>query len=72
MSSEAIPEGQNAIEAIDGSHDTTIEENDLVGNWLGVFIADAPETKILSNDMRQYRRRQVSSIRRGTKILPTT
>src|SRR5215208_6900454 len=43
--------GENAIEVHDGATNTTIEGNDLVGNWLGVFIVEAPETKILSNDM---------------------
>src|SRR5215203_2919903 len=42
--------GENAIEVIEATN-TTIEGNDLVGNWLGVFIVEAPETKILSNDM---------------------
>src|SRR5829696_9185218 len=45
-----MPEGANAIE-VNGATNTTIAGNDLVGNWLGVFIADSPETKILSNDM---------------------
>jgi parallel beta-helix repeat protein len=47
-----IPEGENAIEVIEATN-TTIAENDLIGNWLGVFIVDAPETKIVSNDMRR-------------------
>jgi parallel beta-helix repeat protein len=42
--------GENAIEVNEATN-TTIEGNDLVGNWLGVFIVEAPETKILSNDM---------------------
>ena len=46
-----MPEDTNAIEVHDGVTNTTIEENDLVGNWLGVLIADSPETKILSNDI---------------------
>ena len=46
-----MPEDTNAIEVHDGVTNTTIEENDLVGNWLGVLIADAPETKIISNDI---------------------
>ena len=41
---------ENAIEVIEATN-TTIEGNDLVGNWLGVLIIEAPETKILSNDM---------------------
>ena len=45
-----IPEGENAIEVIEATN-TTIEGNDLAGNWVGVFIVDSPETKILSNDM---------------------
>jgi len=46
------PEGQNAIEAINGSRDTTIAGNDLVGNGgVGVLVIDSPATKILSNDM---------------------
>ena len=46
-----MPEDTIAIEVHDGVTNTTIEENDLVGNWFGVLIADAPETKILSNDI---------------------
>src|SRR5215212_3172291 len=45
-----IPEGENAID-VNGATNTTIAGNDLVGNWLGVFIVDSPGTKILSNDM---------------------
>jgi parallel beta-helix repeat protein len=45
------PEGQIAIEVQNGATNTTIEENDLVGNWLGVTLADSPGTKILSNDI---------------------
>jgi parallel beta-helix repeat protein len=45
-----MPEGGNAIE-VNGATNTTIAGNDLVGNWLGVFIADSPGTKILSNDI---------------------
>src|SRR5215207_7375333 len=45
-----MPEGANAIE-VNVATNTTIAGNDLVGNWLGVFIADSPGTKILSNDM---------------------
>src|SRR5215210_2774985 len=45
-----FPEGENAIDVNEATN-TTIEGNDLVGNWLGVFIVEAPETKILSNDM---------------------
>ncbi len=45
------PEGQFAIEAINGSLDTTIAGNNFVGNWVGVLVDGAPATKILSNDM---------------------
>ncbi len=45
-----IPVGENAID-VNGATNTTIEGNDLVGNWVGAFIVEAPETKILSNDM---------------------
>jgi parallel beta-helix repeat protein len=45
-----IPEGHNAIEAFD-TIDTTIAGNDLIGNWVGVFVIDSTGTKILSNDM---------------------
>jgi hypothetical protein len=48
------PEGQNAIEAINGSRDTTIAGNELVGNGgAGVLVIDSPATKILSNEMRR-------------------
>src|SRR5215208_2383631 len=46
-----MPEDTIAIEVHDGVTNTTIEENDLVGNWFGVLIADSPDTKILSNDI---------------------
>src|SRR5215203_5459245 len=49
-----MPEGTNAIGVRNGSTNTTIAENDLVGNGgVGVFVFDAPETKIVSNDMRR-------------------
>jgi parallel beta-helix repeat protein len=48
---KSIPEGENAIDVIFESTNTTIAGNDLIGNWLGVFNVDAPGTKILSNDM---------------------
>src|SRR5215211_2092245 len=47
----SYPEGQFAIENLEESSDTTIEGNDLVGNWVGVLVDRAPATKILSNDM---------------------
>ncbi len=42
--------GENAIDVNEATN-TTIEGNDLINNWLGVYIVDSPETKILSNDM---------------------
>jgi parallel beta-helix repeat protein len=46
----SAPEGEFAIEAIE-SHDTTIAENDLIGNGSGVLAGDSTGTKILSNDI---------------------
>jgi parallel beta-helix repeat protein len=46
---KSIPEGENAIEVAEGI-DTTIEGNDLIGNWVGVFVIDSTATKILAND----------------------
>nr|MBA2714317.1 right-handed parallel beta-helix repeat-containing protein [Rubrobacteraceae bacterium] len=48
-----IPVGDNAID-VNGATNTTIEGNDLVGNWLGVYIVDSPGTKILSNDVSRF------------------
>src|SRR5829696_5832584 len=48
-----MPEGTNAIGVRNGSTNTTIAENDLVGNWVGAYVEDAPGTKVLSNDMRR-------------------
>jgi len=42
--------GENAIEVIEATN-TTIERNDLIDNWLGAYIVDSPDTKILFNDM---------------------
>jgi parallel beta-helix repeat protein len=47
---KSIPEGENAIE-VEESMDTTVAGNDLIGNWIGVFVENSPGTKILSNDM---------------------
>ena len=47
---KSYPARENAIEATE-SIDTTIERNDLVGNWVGAFVDDSPGTKILSNDV---------------------
>ncbi len=60
----SYPEDANAIEA-NGATNTTIAGNDLVGNWLGVVIADSPGTKILSNDI-------TDSTLVGTLILDST
>src|SRR5215217_4384655 len=65
-----MPEDTNAIEVHDGVTNTTIEENDLVGNWFGVLIADAPETKIISNDITDSTFGGMAIIdSTGTKIL---
>jgi parallel beta-helix repeat protein len=49
-----IPVGENAIGVGHGATNTTIEGNDLVGNWVGAYVVDAPGTKILSNDMSRF------------------
>jgi parallel beta-helix repeat protein len=41
-----IPEDHNAIEVTEATN-TTIEENDLVGNWFGVFVGNSTGTKSL-------------------------
>ena len=46
----SIPEDHSAIEVTE-SHDTTIAGNDLIGNWVGVFVSDSTGTKIVSNDI---------------------
>jgi parallel beta-helix repeat protein len=48
---KSIPEGENAIDVIFESTNTTIAGNDLIGNWVGVFVIDSSATKILSNDI---------------------
>src|SRR5829696_4394223 len=48
---KSYPEGENAIDVILESTNTTIEGNDFIGNWLGAYVIDSPGTKILSNDM---------------------
>jgi len=46
------PEGTNAIHVEENSIDTTVAGNDLIGNWLGVFVdQNTTGTKILSNDI---------------------
>src|SRR5215217_1854956 len=48
----SIPFGHNAIEVEENSIDTTVAGNDLIGNWVGVFVdEDTTGTKILSNDI---------------------
>src|SRR5215208_167256 len=49
----SYPEGHNAIEVAEGI-DTTIAGNDLIGNWVGVFVIDSTGTKILSNEMSRF------------------
>jgi nitrous oxidase accessory protein NosD len=45
------PEGENAIDVIFESTNTTIVGNDLIGNGLGVLVNETTGTKILSNDI---------------------
>jgi parallel beta-helix repeat protein len=45
------PEGENAVDVLFESTNTTIEGNDFIGNWLGAYVVNAPGTKVLSNDM---------------------
>jgi len=51
---KSYPEGENAIDVLFESTNTTIEGNDLIGNWLGVYIVDSPGTKIISNVMSRF------------------
>jgi parallel beta-helix repeat protein len=47
----SYPEGHNAIEVLEGI-DTTIAGNDVIGNWLGVYVVEnSTGTNILSNDI---------------------
>jgi nitrous oxidase accessory protein NosD len=46
-----FPEGEIAIGVAHGATNTTVEGNDLVGNWVGAYVEAAPGTKVLSNDM---------------------
>jgi parallel beta-helix repeat protein len=41
---------RNAIE-VEESIDTTVAGNDLIDDWLGVFLENSTGTKVLSNDM---------------------
>src|SRR5215208_2265787 len=45
-----IPEDHSALEVTEATN-TTIEGNDLVGNWVGVFVGNSTGTKIISNDI---------------------
>ena len=59
-----IPEDHNAIEVTEATN-TTIEGNDLVGNWFGVFVGNSTGTKMLSNDI-------TDSTLGGTAIVDST
>jgi parallel beta-helix repeat protein len=61
-----IPLGDRAAIAVEAnSIDTTLEKNDLEDNGYGVFVADSPGTKFLSNDI-------TDSTEVGTVILGST
>ena len=67
---EKNPKKKRERRIYDGVTNTTIEENDLVGNWFGVLIADAPDTKIISNDITDSTLGGMAIIdSTGTKIL---
>jgi parallel beta-helix repeat protein len=51
---KSYPEGENAIDVLFGSTNTTIESNDFIGNWLGVYNIDSSGTKVLSNEMSRF------------------
>ena len=61
----SIPEDNFAIEVAGNSINTTIEGNDLVGNWFGVLVEKPPGTRILSNDI-------TDSTLGGTAIVDST
>ena len=64
-----IPEDHNAIEVTEATN-TTIEGNDLVGNWFGVFVGDSTGTRILANDITDSTLGGMASLdSMGTKIL---
>ncbi len=46
-----FPVDKIAIGVAHRATNTTVEGNDLVGNWVGAYVEDAPGTKVLSNDM---------------------
>jgi parallel beta-helix repeat protein len=60
----SIPEDHSAIE-VEESIDTTVAENDLIGNGLGVFVGNSTGTRIISNDI-------TDSTFVGTVILDST
>ena len=64
-----IPEDHNAIEVTEATN-TTIEGNDLVGNWFGLFVGDSTGTRILANDITDSTLGGMASLdSMGTKIL---
>ena len=46
-----FPVDKIAIAVAHRAANTTVKGNDLVGNWVGAYVEDAPGTKILSNDI---------------------
>jgi parallel beta-helix repeat protein len=47
----SIPAEYHGAIEVEESIDTTVAENDLIGNGLGVFVGNSTGTKILSNDI---------------------
>ena len=65
----SYPEDTFAIEVTEGI-DTTIAGNDLIGNWFGALVIDSPDTKILSNDIKDSTLGGMATIdSTGTKIV---
>ena len=64
----SIPEGLFAIEVAE-NHDTTVAENDLIGNGLGVDVGNSTGTKILANDITDSSVGMVSFESTNTKIV---
>jgi parallel beta-helix repeat protein len=48
-----LPEGPPAIE-VEESVDTTVAENDLIGNVFGVYVENSTGTKILTNEVSHF------------------
>jgi parallel beta-helix repeat protein len=46
-----IPEGNQSAIVVEGAIATTVADNDLIGNPLGVLLIESTGTKILSNDI---------------------